>query len=226
MHNFDQFAEDYVAINDRYASLVRENTDYFASYKASFIARLAGARFSGTVLDFGCGIGLVSNKLVTALPAATVHGVDSSPASIARARATAPQSDRVHYFESDAGLADATYDFVILANVLHHVPPAERPSVLKRVFMLLKPGGRVVVFEHNTWNPVVMHIVRNHPFDRDAIFVPVTAAKRLLSEAGLSTKVHFIVFFPGFLKMLQRLEPYLRFVPFGGQYACIGKKPS
>jgi 2-polyprenyl-3-methyl-5-hydroxy-6-metoxy-1,4-benzoquinol methylase len=225
MHNFDQFAEDYVAINDRYASMFRTNTDYFAAYKVSFVARLVGKQFAGRILDFGCGIGLVSNKLVVALPLATVHGVDSSSASIARAKENAPEPSRSRYFESDGELVDGTYDVIILANVLHHIPPAERSSVMARVFALLRPGGRTVVFEHNTWNPVVMRIVKNHPFDRDAVFVPPTETTRLMRNAGLRSSLHFIVFFPGFLKVLQRLEPYLRFVPMGGQYACVGTRP-
>jgi len=225
MHNFDQFAEDYVAINDRYASFFREKTDYFAAYKAAYVARLCSVAFDGRILDFGCGIGLVTNRLGGLLPLARIDGVDSSAASIARARSGATDPSRICYFESETELT-GSYDIVVLANVLHHVPASERPAVLGRVFGLLNRGGRVVVFEHNTWNPLVMRIVRNHPFDRDAVFLPPSETARLARAAGLMPRIDFIVFFPAFLKMLRPLERYLRMLPIGGQYACVGTKPN
>lgn len=223
MHSFDDFADDYVAINDRYSWFFREKTGYFADYKASYVARLVGPSFTGAILDFGCGIGLVTNRLTARLPLARIDGLDSSPASIARARRDAHANARVRYIESDDALAPP-YDVVIMANVLHHLAPVERESVLRRVHELLAPGGRLVIFEHNTWNPLVMLIVRKHPFDSDAVFVSPREASKLVRSAGLTPSIDFIVFFPAFFKIFRPAERHLRWLPIGGQYACIGRK--
>ena len=223
MHNFDQFADDYVKINDQFSSFFREDTTYFARYKASYVARLVGTNFAGKILDFGCGIGLVSNRLHELLPAAHVDGIDSSQASITRARTDTDGGPKVRYFDSEADL-DREYDVIIMANVLHHVPPGDRQSVLAHVFSLLGATGAVVVFEHNTWNPLVMRIVKKHPFDQDAAFLSPMETARLVRAAGFSVRTDFIVFFPSFLKSLRRLEPRLRYLPIGGQYACVGRK--
>ena len=223
MHNFDEFADDYVAINDRYSSFFREKTDYFARYKAAYLARTFGAEFQGRILDFGCGIGLVTNRLPAVMPLASIDGIDSSPASIARARTDAGPDSSVHYYQSETELA-GRYDGIVMANVLHHVEPAHRTDVMGRAFDLLNPGGRLVVFEHNTWNPLVMSIVTRHPFDRDAVFLSPREAATLVRNAGLEPCVDFIVFFPAFLRAFRFLEPSLRWLPIGGQFACIGTR--
>ena len=223
MHNFDEFADDYVSINDQYTSFFGEKTDYFANYKAAYLAKLFGAGFKGRILDFGCGIGLVTNRLTTLLPSATIDGIDSSAASIARARTEVPSDSNIHYYQSESELA-GRYDGILMANVLHHVEPADRIDVMRRALDLLDRGGRLVVFEHNTWNPLVMNIVTRHPFDRDAVFLSPRAAGKLMRDVGLAPRIDFIVFFPAFLRVFRFLEPSLRLLPIGGQYVCVGKK--
>jgi len=223
MHNFDQFADDYVAIHDRHSSFFGEATDYFADYKARYVERALGRDFAGRILDFGCGIGLVTKRLAARLPKATIDGVDSSSASIARARSESTGEARIRYCESETELNGA-YDCIVMANVLHHVEPADRPDVMATAARLLSPNGRVVIFEHNTWNPVVMHIAKRHPFDTDAVFLSARESAALLRGAGLRTHIEFIVFFPALLKALRVFERYMWFLPIGGQYACTGMK--
>ena len=51
------------------------------------------------------------------------------------------------------------------------MPPPERPGLYREVTRLLRPGGRLYVFEHNPWNPVAQWVVRHTPIDRDAVLL-------------------------------------------------------
>src|SRR5213078_4409044 len=55
--------------------------------------------------------------------------------------------------------ADRQFDIATISAVLHHVPPAERPAVYAELGRLVKPGGRLYVFEHNPRNPLVRHVI-------------------------------------------------------------------
>ena len=46
------------------------------------------------------------------------------------------------------------FDLVFVAGVFHHIPPEERQGAADAVAAHMAPGGSLVVFEHNPYNPV------------------------------------------------------------------------
>lgn len=216
--SFDRFAHRYEEIVDAGTG----DGAYFAALKAAYLAEQVSRDFSGKVLDFGCGVGLVSRSLAQALPRAELHGFDPSADSVARVpaelRARGRFVSRVAELERDYGLA-------VLANVLHHIPPGERGPALSEVVERLAPGGRLVVFEHNRWNPATRLVVATCPLDDDAILLPRRETRRRLQEAGLAIeRSDFVTFFPKRLAALQPLEAHLSWLPLGAQYAVVGRK--
>ncbi len=81
---FDQFAGDYQAILNQSVAASGEDSAYFAEYKAAYLRRLLAADHLRTILDFGCGVGLLSGVLQQRIPGARVDGIDVSRDSIAR----------------------------------------------------------------------------------------------------------------------------------------------
>ncbi len=220
MDNFDQFAADYKTILDDSLKLSGEDGTYFAQYKAKYIARLVGVGFSGKVLDYGCGIGLLSGAVKEYLPKATVDGYDVSSVSIEKVPAPLKQQGA---FTADAKMLKADYDLIVVANVLHHIEPANRQGMIALLKSLLSPMGRLVVFEHNPLNPVTVKVVRESPLDRGVVLLPSVETKNYLSQAGLKdAKLDYIVFFPKWLAALRWSEHLLRWCPMGAQYAVIG----
>ena len=61
--NFDHFSSNYKELLDRSVALSGEGSEYFAEYKASYIARMVGKDFRGKILDYGCGDGIFLNFL-------------------------------------------------------------------------------------------------------------------------------------------------------------------
>jgi hypothetical protein len=94
---------------------------------------------------------------------------------------------------------------------------------LGTVLASLRPGGHVVVFEHNPLNPVTRRAVAACPFDDDAILLWPWQARSLLRRSGFdAVTLDYIVFFPKPLAFLRRLEPRLRGVALGAQQMLVG----
>jgi 2-polyprenyl-6-hydroxyphenyl methylase / 3-demethylubiquinone-9 3-methyltransferase len=98
-----------------------------------------------TLLDIGCGGGIVSEPL--ARLGAEVTGIDPAPENIAAAKAHAEGARvevdyRVATVE-DLAASGATYDAVLLLEVVEHVPDV--PAFLKAVAPLVKSDGLLLL---------------------------------------------------------------------------------
>ena len=141
---FDAYADNYEQLNEKSQRASGEPPGYFAEYKLRCIERLVGPDYDEPILDYGCGVGSLTERLATRFSRTT--GYDPSADCVERARARVPAST----FYSDIGeIPDRHFGIVAVANVLHHVPPADRPELIQLLMKKLQPGsGRLVVFEH------------------------------------------------------------------------------
>jgi SAM-dependent methyltransferase len=218
---FDAYAGDYVDVHRQNVAVSGEPPEYFAEYKLHCLERLVGPAFDQPVLDFGCGVGMVTQQLCKRF--ARVDGFDPSEQSIAAARGRAPAA---RFHTSLGAVPDGHHGLVIMSGVLHHVHPNERAGVLRQAIEKLRPGdGRLVVFEHNPINPLTRRAVALCPFDDDAILLWHWEARRLLAGAGLTAVgLRFIVFLPRLLARLRWIEPHLGRMPVGAQYMLVGTR--
>jgi ubiquinone/menaquinone biosynthesis C-methylase UbiE len=102
-----------------------------------------------TVVDLGCGSGIVTEMLLARFkqaPRLRVIAIDPSEweLDIARSRIA---DERVKFIQARAqeaaSIVNTNVDAILLCNVLHQVPLTERPSVLAGAFELARPGGLV-----------------------------------------------------------------------------------
>ncbi len=218
---FDAYAEEYERLHAESIAVTGEDTDYFAGYKVDCLRRI-GVPQHAKVLDFGCGIGNVTCKLVEHYT--DVHGYEPSKASAEKARQRAKSA---HVHDDVQALPDGVFDVAVLSCVLHHVPPAERLGVLGEITKKLRPGGKLVVFEHNPLNPLTQRAVKSCPFDDDAILLWPWEQRSLLKRAGFAdVDLDYIVFFPKALSFMRPLEPKLSWLALGAQTMTIGVKPA
>jgi 2-polyprenyl-6-hydroxyphenyl methylase/3-demethylubiquinone-9 3-methyltransferase len=106
----------------------------------------AAASLKGlSVLDIGCGGGLVAEPLTRL--GARVTGIDPASENIAAAKAHADGAglDIRYRAETAEAVAEsgATFDAVLLLEVVEHVPDV--PALLKAVAPLVKPGGVMIL---------------------------------------------------------------------------------
>lgn len=129
------------------------------------MTQFLGAARGASLLDVGCGTGWVGQWL--AQRGAHVIGVDSAERALAVARATARArglEDRTEYTSEDLRAllsAGRSFDGAVLHAVLHHLSHREIEALLATLSRLLKPGGRLFVYEH-----VVFRRDPTHPVAR------------------------------------------------------------
>jgi len=112
------------------------------------------------VLDIGCGRGLLAIGAAKRLKTGKVTGIDlwdprvlsDNSADAAKENAKAEGvADRVRFETGDARrlvYPDGNFDAVISANALHALDDdRERERALKEALRVLKPGGRLVIFD-------------------------------------------------------------------------------
>lgn len=92
-----------------------------------------------TVLDVGCGGGILSEAL--AAKGATVTGLDVEPDAIASAKSHAQNSQlNINYVcQPIEDYDSASFDFITCMEMLEHVPDPQ--LVIEHCVRLLKPGG-------------------------------------------------------------------------------------
>ncbi len=219
---FDAYAKDYETLHANSITASGEQPGYFSEYKVDCLARLVGSDFDEPVLDYGCGVGALTHRLCTRYR--EVYGFDPSAKSLAEARA---RGDHAIFCDDSQTLPRAHFGIVVLANVLHHVPPPQRAELVSRLCELLRPGhGRLVVFEHNPYNPLTRRAVAQCEFDDDAILLAPGELVHLLRQCNFTCVWRrFIVFFPRPLAALRPIEPWLGWLPAGAQMMVVGTRP-
>lgn len=101
------------------------------------------------VLDAGCGIGLETARLAAAHPDTVVTGLDRNPdlLEIARRRA---EPENLCWVEADLAaldLEESSFDAIRTERVLMYLPGDGFARVLADLARLLRPGGRLALFE-------------------------------------------------------------------------------
>jgi trans-aconitate methyltransferase len=221
--DFDNYTKDYDQMLRQQAGFFTKSETYFAQYKVQ-IVRERTLEEPQRILEFGCGIGGNIPFLREAFRSAEIMGSDVSAMSLEVARTKNPGI--FFWQEGDLAAAQGDFDLIFVAGVLHHIPPSERVAVAKLLFSRLVPGGLVFVFEHNPYNPVTRRIVSNCPYDEDAVLLKPGELKDLLSQGGLKVEERkFSLFFPQWLKPALPLERYLGWLPLGGQYWVLARRP-
>ena len=124
--------------------------------------------------------------------------------------------------------ADGQFDVVTISAVLHHVPVAERPAVYAELGRVLKPGGRLYVFEHNPRNPLVRYVIARTPIDENAILLDATrgAARTARMSARYDLDTDYLMFMPPGLAVLRPVDRALAWLPLGAQYVVVARKPA
>ena len=123
-----------------------------------------------TVLDVGCGTGLVSNLFANKYPDSQFTSVDFSDSiDYAKKFAVANKIKNTNWVKTDflEFNNSATYDVIICCGVLHHIPQHE--VALAKMKSLLKPGGKLMLALYNPYGKILKHII-NIKYNCDILY--------------------------------------------------------
>ncbi len=123
---------------------------YFVNpIRFAYVSRVLAGRLTRTVLDVGCGGGILAEEFARA--GFEVTGIDPAPETIETARAHAAGSGMTIAYQTGSGedlpFAAASFDVVACCDVLEHVEDLDR--VIGEAARVLKPGG---LFLYDTIN--------------------------------------------------------------------------
>ncbi len=231
---FDRHAGSYDGgLDNPVKRLMGDQADQFIAVKTRWLLRREpGLRTGGlALLDYGCGAGDLMRVLALSGAQASFTGCDVSTGMLAEVARRWPQAlgaapSTAVQDGARTPFADSQFDVATISAVLHHVPVAERTSVYAELARVIKPGGRIYVFEHNPRNPLVRYVIARTPIDENAILLDAREVQDgLLASARYELETDYLMFMPPGLAFLAPVDRALAWLPLGAQYAVAARKP-
>ena len=227
--DFDRYRDTYGDEVQRSIGFIGQDHAFFVESKARHLVDVADRHLdagrSAAVLDVGCGVGLTHPYLTPTF--ATVCGADVSEGVVATARTANPVARYVVYDGARLPFADATFDLTFTIAVLHHVDPGAWAAFVSEMGRVTRPGGLLVIFEHNPFNPLTRLAVARCEFDAGVTLVRKRVAEDLVTRGGLDVvDTAYILFFPWRLPLARAIESRMRRLPAGAQYYVAARKSS
>lgn len=142
-------------------------------YLAKRVALIQAHTTPGPTLDVGCGTGKFTERVRDA--GYDVTGLDYSQGMLDVMKRVRPGIPGVAASSTEIPFPDDTFTLTYCIAVMHHV--ADKDAVHKTLMEMVrvtKPGGRILIWDHNPRNPYWPILMRRVPQD--------TGAERLIPE--------------------------------------------
>jgi SAM-dependent methyltransferase len=118
-----------------------------------------------TVLDVGCGTGALAARLADS--GYDVVGLDASRGMLEVLEQRAPGIEAVLGSATEIPFADEEFDVSLSVATLHHIAdPRDVRRALAEMTRVVRPGGHVLVWDHNPRNPYWPRLMSRVPQDR------------------------------------------------------------
>ncbi|MCA1379101.1 MULTISPECIES: class I SAM-dependent methyltransferase [unclassified Bradyrhizobium] len=227
--DFDGWADSYVETINQAIAFTGRGHAFYVDIKCEHILRLAQRHFTDIaslrVLDLGCGIGAYHPGLKARFQ--ELHGVEVSAQSV---KLAARRHSFVRYSTYDGSrlpYGNGTFSMVFTMGVMHHVPPLQWSSFVAEAHRVTAPGGLMLVFENNPYNPLMQYFVRTCEIDKDAVLLRPGKLRRIFAAAGFTdVYTRTIISVPPAGRFLTKVDWLLGTLPFGAQYYLSAtKKP-
>ncbi|MDQ6605548.1 MAG: class I SAM-dependent methyltransferase, partial [Actinomycetota bacterium] len=154
-------------------SLPAHVVEHYLRKRVAFVAATCPR---GAGLDVGCGTGVLAARLADA--GYEMVGVDPSEGMLALMRRRSPALQAVAASGTALPFQEDSFDLVLTVAVMHHIaaPEAVRQTLAEMV-RVLRPGGRVLIWDHNPRNPYWANLMARVPQD--------TGEERLIPAAEI-----------------------------------------
>jgi ubiquinone/menaquinone biosynthesis C-methylase UbiE len=131
----------------------------------------------GIGLDIGCGTGALATRLANA--GYEMVGVDPSEGMLDVLRGRSPAIRAIKSSGTSLPFEDDTYDLALSVAVMHHIAePGDVRQTLAEMVRVVKPGGRILIWDHNPRNPYWGRLMARVPQD--------TGEERLIGEREIA----------------------------------------
>jgi ubiquinone/menaquinone biosynthesis C-methylase UbiE len=165
--HFDRIADVYDE------SLPAHVVEHYLRKRTAFVLGLGPA---GSMLDVGCGTGALARRLASA--GYEVTGVDPSEGMLQVMRERSPEIRAVQASGTELPFDSDRFDVVLSVAAFHHIAePGAVRATLGEMARVARPGGRILIWDHNPRNPYWSNLMARVPQD--------TGEERLIPEPEL-----------------------------------------
>lgn len=223
---FDSYASDYQKKIDESLGVFGKKHAYFIRDKVERLLKSfseVGPLQELNILDVGCGIGLGHSDIAKQVH--TLHGVDVSEKSIELATGNNTDVSYKTYEGGRLPYDDNSFDCTYAIGVLHHMPKSEWQNIVIEMKRIIRPGGQVLIIEHNPLNPATLWVVKTCDLDKNAILLAPWTLRRLFKKAHFQKlKLYYILLTPFSQAFFRALDRLFSRLPLGAQYIVKGTK--
>lgn len=208
--NFDRIATAYDE------SLPAHVVAHYLEKRTDFVA---GCCPPGRGLDVGCGTGVLAARL--AGRGFEMTGLDPSAGMLEVMGAEHPEVAAVRGSGDELPFEADSFDLVLTVAALHHIAdPAAVRATLAEMVRVCRPGGRIVVWDHNPRNPYWKLLMARVPQDdgSERLIGEREVLDGIRSGGGLplfSQSLGFVPDFvpPGLMAAMGRVERVVEWTP-------------
>jgi SAM-dependent methyltransferase len=231
---FDRHKETYRSDIDRTVAFSGQSHDFFTRVKAEYLIDLFRVlereRDRSTlpleILDIGCGHGHIHPYLTQSSMRMNLSAIDVAATVVEEASLLNPTVDYRAYEGERLPYGDSSFDAAYTIAVMHHIPPTQWSDFLNEMRRVTRPGGLIVIFEHNPINPLTRWIVRTCPIDENAVLLGNRRLSKLVSQADfVEVKSQYILFTPLDGPRYRAFDKLIGWLPLGAQYYVSARVP-
>lgn len=152
--------DDVAAVYDE--TLPSHVTEHYLRKRTRFVLSVCPP--PGRVLDVGCGTGTLAARLAGV--GYEVVGLDPSQGMLDVMRERLPQIDAVQGSATEMPFGDGEFDLSLSVATMHHIADAGAVRLaLGEMVRVVKPGGHILVWDHNPRNPYWPYLMKRVPQD-------------------------------------------------------------
>ena len=151
--------------DDLWAKLEKESLTGINSRHRMILNKLkkAGLKGNSTLLEIGCGIGILSSFIAKNISTGKITAVDISPSSVEFARKKYSSVKNLEFLVSDMTnfSYNGKFDFILFPDVLEHIPTEAHDNIFKTIKNFVHDDSKVLI---NLPNPrAAKWFNKNHP---------------------------------------------------------------
>jgi ubiquinone/menaquinone biosynthesis C-methylase UbiE len=139
-----------------------------------------------SILDVGCGTGILLHQLSLRSDDLTLYGTDISPEMVTKAKAKLGKNASITNASANAlPYADNSFEYVISATAFHHFSDAN--NAIREMYRVLKNDGTVLILDPYRDGPlrkIILSILNVIFKEKDAQFFTRREMYRMFRDAG------------------------------------------
>lgn len=129
---------------DGYLDEIRADVERFDEFQEA-VADATRGLAARRILELGTGTGETARRVLEHHPRAALVGIDESDSMLEHARRDLPDGTELRVARLQDPLPGGPFDLVFSALTVHHLDPAEKADLFRRVAAVMHAGGRFVL---------------------------------------------------------------------------------